>query len=527
MAVVRVEAAGSVVRVEARSTVDGADCPGCGTRSNRVHGSYLRFPADLPSAGRRVVLALRVRRFSCLERSCQRRTFVEQIEGLTRRHGQSTERLRSSLAAIGLALAGRAGERMTGLLGLRGSRSTLLRRVMELPDRPVGAPTAVGVDDFALRKGHVYGTVIIDARTHRVLDLLPERDAATLGPWLAGQPQVEVICRDRASAYAEAADTASPQAKQVADRYHLWHNLTRAVDRTVLDHRSCLHSLPAVEPEPEPQWETPLPDRPDTDDKDEAEEPTGPTGRMADRRSVHHALVHDLLERGMSMREVARHLGWGRNTVRRYAHAARWQDMMKDRSPRSSKLDPFKPYLAGRWEETGGKITGRVLFEEITAQGYRGGRTLLAQWKSQALTTPDSAPPPPPPPSIRQATSWLTRHPAGLTPDEEIQRKTLLAHCPELDTASGLVTSFAEMLTRLEGERLPGWITDAMTSGLPGISTFAIGLNSDYDAVHAGLTTHWNSGPVEGTVNRIKMIKRQMYGRAGFKLLRKRVLLAS
>ncbi|AUY54580.1 transposase [Streptomyces sp. CB01881] len=509
--------------MEARSTANDAECPGCGAWSSRVHGSYLRFPADLPSSGRRVVLALRVRRFACPDRSCPRRTFVEQIEGLTRRHGQSTERLRSSVAAVGLALAGRAGERMVQLLGLRGSRSTLLRRVMELPDQPVGAPTAIGVDDFALRKGHVYGTVIIDAITHRVLDLLPERDAATLGPWLADQPQVEVICRDRASAYAEAADMAAPQAWQVADRYHLWRNLTQAVERTVLDHRSCLHSLPVIESEPEPQWETPVL----ADSGADEDEKPAPSGRMADRRSAHHALVHELLEHGMSMREVARHLGWSRNTVRRYAHAARWQDMMKDRRPQTSKLDPFKPFLARRWEETGGKITGRVLFEEITARGYRGGLTLLAQWKRQALTAPDSVPPPPPPPSVRQVTGWLTRHPAGLTLDEEVQRKAILAHCPELDTAAGLVTSFAEMLTRLEGERLTEWITDAMTSSLPGISTFAVGLNSDYDAVHAGLTTHWNSGPVEGTVNRIKMLKRQMYGRAGFDLLRKRVLLAS
>ncbi|MFF9645566.1 ISL3 family transposase [Kitasatospora aureofaciens] len=526
MAVVRVEPVGSVVRVEARSTVDGANCPGCGAWSSRVHGSYLRFPADLPSVGRRVVLALRVRRFACPDRSCLRRTFVEQIEGLTRRHGQSTERLRSAVAAVGLALVGRAGERMVRLLGLRGSRSTLLRRVMEMPDLPVGAPTAIGVDDFALRKGHVYGTVIIDAVTHRVLDLLPDRDAATLGPWLADHPQVEVICRDRASAYAEAAETAAPQALQIADRYHLWHNLTQAVERTVLNHRSCLHSLPVIEPEPEPQWETPLPTDSDADIEEEAEKPAEPTGRMADRRTAHHALVHELLERGMSMREIARHLGWSRNTVRRYAHAARWQDMTKDRRPQASKLDPFKPYLAQRWEETGGRITIRVLFEEITARGYRGGRTLLAQWKRQALIAPDSAPPPPPPPSIRQVTGWLTRHPAGLTLDEEVQRKVVLAHCPELDTAAGLVTSFAEMLTRLEGERLTEWITEAMTSGLTGISTFATGLNSDYDAVHAGLTTHWNSGPVEGTVNRIKMLKQQMFGRAGFALLRKRVLLA-
>ncbi|MFF3113281.1 ISL3 family transposase [Kitasatospora sp. NPDC057904] len=253
VALVRVEAIGSVVRVEERSTADDANCPDCGVWSSRVHGSCLRFPADLPSAGRRVVPALRVRRFACPDRSCPRRTSVEQIQGLTRRHGQSTERLRSAVTAIGPALAGRAGERLVRLPGLRGSRSTLPRRVMEIPDLPVGAPAAIGADGFALRRGHVHGTVITDAVTHRVLDLLPDRDAATPGPWPADHPQVEVICRDRASAYAEAADTAAPQARQIADRYHLWHNLTQAVERTVLDHRACLHSLPLIEPEPEPQ----------------------------------------------------------------------------------------------------------------------------------------------------------------------------------------------------------------------------------------------------------------------------------
>ncbi|MFI0986367.1 ISL3 family transposase [Streptomyces exfoliatus] len=524
MEVIRVEAGTPVVRVEVQTTADGVCCPGCGAWSERVHGSYLRFPADLPSVGRRVVLALRVRRFVCLDRACPRRTFVEQVEGLTRRHGQSTERLRSAIAGLGLALAGRAGERMAALLGIRGSRSTLLRRVMELPDHPVDTPTAVGVDDFALRRGHVYGTVITDAVTHRVLDLLPDRDAATLVPWLAAHPQVEVICRDRGGAYAEAADTAAPQARQVADRFHLWQNLTRAVERTVMDHRPCLNSLPLVEPEPEPQWEIPLPTDGDTEAADE--EPADPTGRMADRRRAHHTLVHELLEHGMSQRAIARHLGWGRHTVQRYARAKHWQDMVKGQRPRGSKLDPFKPYLAQRWEETGGKITGLALLAEITERGYRGRYTLLAQWKLRALLAPDSAPPPPPPPSVRQVTGWLTRHPAGLTLDEEVQRKAVLAHCPELDTAASLVTSFAEMLTRLEGERLTDWITEAMTSGLPGVSTFAVGLNSDYAAVEAGLTSHWNSGHVEGAVNRIKMLKRQMFGRASFRLLRKRVLLA-
>ncbi|MFB6579447.1 ISL3 family transposase [Streptomyces sp. NPDC056402] len=328
---------GLVVRVEARLATSGAVCPGCGVWSERVHGSYLRYPSDLPSCGRPVVVSLRVRRFTCGQVACPRRTFVEQADGLTRRNGQVTERQRASAAGLGLALAGRAGARMAALLGIRASRSTLLRRVMDLPDPAVGTPEAVGVDDFALRRGHVYGTVITDAATHRVLDLLPDRDAGTLAPWLAEHPQIDVICRDRASAYADAATTAAPQARQVADRYHLWANLVSAVEKTVVDHRQCLHTLPTPLPEAEPQWEAPDPEQP---------APAEPAGKMAKRRRLHHALVHDLLDQGHSERAVARHLGWSRNTVRRYARAARWQNMMKGPPrQRASILDPYKPYL--------------------------------------------------------------------------------------------------------------------------------------------------------------------------------------
>jgi transposase len=509
-----VTAAAGLLLVTARARAPEAACPGCATVSGRVHSRYCRTLADAAVGGRPVAIVLAVRRFFCPAPGCPRKTFAEQVDGLTTRYARKTPLLAAMPGSIAVALAGRAASRLAAGLGVPASRQVLLRLVMATPDPQAASPRVLGVDDFAIRRGQHYGTLLIDIETGAPLDLLMGRDARPLADWLAAHPGVEVICRDRPGSYADGARTGAPDAVQVADRFHLWQNLAKAVEKCADAHRACL-----ADPAPPAALEEQGPALP------EPEREPGPDGKYAERTQRHHALVHGLRAEGRGLREIARHLGWGLHTVQRLDRAATWQELVDGRwqAPRPSKLDPFKPYLDQHADGARGSI--RRLFLEIQALGYDGSYPVVRDYLSR--NSPAREPLPPAPPTVRDVTNWLCRRPDTLTGDEKPRLNTILDRCPELQAASGQVRAFAAMITGLTGENLPQWIDAARTAGLPGIASFAKGLEQDLDAVTNGLTMPWSSGPVEGRVNHIKMIKRQMFGRAGLPLLRKRVLLTA
>jgi transposase len=502
--------------------VPGGDGVLPGVRAGVVAGARQVLVADGAAGGRPVLVSLQVRRFRCRQWSCPRVTFAEQAQGITSRYRRRTVPLRQVLAGFGLELAGRAAARLSGRPGIAVHPSTVLRLVAALPEPLVtAAPEVLGVDDFALRKGQVYGTVLIDIGTGDVADLLPDREAATLETWLKEHPGAAVICRDRAGAYAEGARNGAPDAIQVAGRWHLWHNLAEYACKTVARHRSCLQ-------EPSPGEGSPPGNGERAEEQPDSGSPAGTgaaEGRLAARTRERHAAVRELLQAGESQHAISRILSLSRPTVRRFAHAASPDELMDGARGKGSKLDPFKPYLHQRWNE--GVTDAAVLHAELRQRGFAGSvrtvRRHLAPFRG-AAAAPD---PVPAVPKARQITRWLLTRPGHLKPGERTRLDAIRASCPHIDVLAGRISSFAEMMTARTGDRdLEARLTAVEADdGQPELRSLATGIRHDQQAVTNGLTLPYSSGKVEGTVNKIKMLKRQMYGRAGFSLLRTRVIL--
>jgi transposase len=519
----RIECTGAAVEIGARSRPAGAACPACAAWSSRVHSRYERRLADSAIGGRPVVIRLRVRRFLCRNPACEAVTFAEQADGLTGRYLRRSLPLLGLLAQIGLALAGRAGSRLAAVLGAPVHRTTLLRLVAALPEPAVSAaPEILGVDDFALRRGQVYGTVLVDVATGQAIDLLADRDAATLAAWLTAHPGARVICRDRAGNYAEGARDGAPEAIQVADRWHLWHNLAGYAEKTVTAHRACLKDPDPQPPEGGvPAGETPAaaPAEPDG-----LRDVCGRERPLIKRTRDRHAAIHELLAAGHSQAAISRALGLDRATVRRFARAPDVAELLVKATSRDSELDPFKPWIRQRWNE--GLTDARQLHAELKARGFTGSDQAIRRYVRPFRAMPAAPPPAPAVPKTRQITRWLLTRPDHLSADEQAKLDSLRARCPHLDALAGHVTSFAEIMTRRSGDRdLERWLTRVETDDQPHLHSFAAGIRRDQHAVTNGLTLPYSSGIVEGNVTRIKMLKRQMYGRATFSLLRKRVIL--
>ncbi len=515
-----------------RPAAEQAACPGCGTLSGRVHGGYPRRLHDVPAGGRDVMVWLSARRFRCPAPDCPKVTFTEQVPGLARRFSRRTPALEQALSAVAAVLCGRAGARLAAALGIvPPGRQTMIRLVMAIPeDELAAAPQVLGVDDFALRKGHVYGTVLIDVQTGQVIDLLPDREAGTLREWLQAHPGAAVICRDRAGAYADGA-AAAPDAVQVADRWHLLHNLCQKTYEAAAAHRASCLGADERQPGEQQQHREETGQRQEPgqqqqqqeEEEEEEEEPARKPG-LPERTRQRHAQVRQLLAAGHGKAAIARILGLSAPTITRYARAASPGELTP--AARESALDPHKPYLIARWNA--GARDARALHAEIKNRGYTGSDQQVRRFVRPFRDLPGPVPEPPPAiPSARKITAWLMTSPGNLAADDAAALAAVTTACPHLAELSALIRAFHDMAAGLTGrEHLDAWLAAAQASSLDQLRSFARGIRKDHAAVLNGLTLPYSSGKVEGTVNKIKMIKRRTYGRASFGLLRKLVLLA-
>jgi transposase len=238
------------------TTGDEAPCPLCHHPSHVVHSSYQRTLADLPWNGIAVRLHLTTRCFFCRVADCPRRIFTERLPEIAAPYARRTLRLTQVLEVIGFAVGGEAGARILRHLAVQLSPDAVLDLIRAAAQEEHDVPRVLGVDDWALRRGHRYGTVLVDLERHRVIDLLPDRTTDSLVNWLAQHGTPEIISRDRGSGYAEAARRGAPDAIQVADRFHLLQGLTDALEKVFLHHRSALKAAvvedsPPVEQEEE------------------------------------------------------------------------------------------------------------------------------------------------------------------------------------------------------------------------------------------------------------------------------------
>ncbi|MFB6506695.1 MULTISPECIES: transposase [unclassified Streptomyces] len=377
----------------------------------------------------------------------------------------------------------------------------------------------LGVDEFAVRRGRTCATILIDMSTHRPVDVLADRAANTFASWLRNYPDVRIICRDRAGSFRDGAQAGAPQARQAADAWHLLHNLTEAVERVVGRHRTDLRERLGSH-----------------DGRSKDDQPQEVSGRaeldvhgrprpLASRTRERHQQIHERIERGDGLRAIARDLHLSRATVNRFARAAEVDELLVAAINRPTLIDDYRLHLHHRWME--GCTNASALTSEIQRLGYRGDvntvRRHLKPYRSGAI--PATAPSPHL--TVRRVTDWIVRRPEHLTDVERKGLKELCERNPALETPAEYARRLALMVRdrRSEHLALDVWIADVRLDGQRELRTLANGMRRDHAAIQAALTTTYTSGAVEGNVTRIKLLKRQMYGRANFDLLRRRILL--
>ena len=516
--------------ISVQSTEPSAACTKCGAVSKRVHSSYLRQVQDTPIGLFMVWLQLKVRRFRCDNPKCEGKTFAEQFPDLVGRRRRRTARLLVQLSQICLALGGAAGARLADKLAMRVSGSTLLRLLHKMEVPVTEEPRIIALDDWAFRKGRNYGTIIVDHESGRPIDLLPGRDSETVQEWLEKHPTIEVVTRDRSGEYRAAINEALPEAVQVADRWHLLKNLVKAIRRYFSRHRKSVRQL-VIEAVETGEFD---PAELNVTEKHRRYAP-GPSreslheARQAEREALFAAVKARHAE-GVYTTDIADEFDISRQTVSKWVNSETLPPDGRGRFKRKCLIDDYVPYLRQRIAE--GCTNKSQLWREIKEQGFTGSRTIVGKWvrenyntdgetmeelsaKKVEVTVPSS-----------RELAWLIARHADELEEDEKQLLAVLMRDAEIAELKQAAHEFMHMVRNGLDEEWASWLKNSCASAINELKNFAEGLQKDGAAVYEAIRQSWSNGPAEGHVNRLKFLKRQMYGRASFELLRLRVLLA-
>lgn len=514
------------ITIKLRTSQIKAVCPRCNAESVHIHSRYIRIVKDLPCLGLEVKLSIKAKRYFCLNLGCNQQIFCERLKTVVKERGRFSIKLNQMMSFIALANGGELGAKLAARFNIKVSPNTLLNRIRAFNSPSTNLVRVLGVDDWAIRKGQRYGTILVDLESHRPIELLADRNSETLAKWLKDHPEVEIISRDRAGAYIDGANKGAPQAKQVADRFHLLKNLTETTER-FLKARNNYIKLAVEEiskQSNQPQANEPIIDIAQTSSLEVKafEQP------KQDLKYEKYLEVKALYEKGASIRTIAKHFGMHRRTVRLWVNAQTYPERSKP-ADRSSMVDKYAKYLEKRWKE--GCHNAAQLWRELKTQGFNGSQSNVRKYltdyredKPEHIKELANSKPKPEIPSTRQ-TAWLLGQKAkDIKAGQQAFIDKLCEVSSEIKVVYNLAQSFSTMVRERNLSALEQFLTDATNSKIKEFVNFAEGLRKEQASIEAALTLSWSNGQVEGQVNRLKLLKRQMFGRAKLDLLNQRVI---
>lgn len=497
--------------ISARIIPHPAPCPDCKCLSDRIHSYYTRIPHDLACCIYRVRLNLTVRRMRCMNKACARKTFADRMPEFLPFHAQRTLRQVELLQCLEFELNGEAGSRICKHNKTCASGDTLIRiaRLRSLPD--IGTPRIIGIDDWAKRKGIDYGSIIVDLEKHCAIAVLPERSAECVKNWLKEHPSIQIVCRDRFPDYIEGIKQGAPSAIQITDRWHLLRNLSDTILRMCNGLGRELQeaaNLLAME-------EGSIDLKVNIVSSDENLTTVSPQAKLLQD-------VKELARQGYSNRQIAKMLPIHRQTVARYKVADRVP--VKGGQKKEHIAKPFEHFLLQRWQE--GCHSPKQLFLEMKAKGFEGSMSSSYRYLLHLGMRSGQDQPKLQPRRLKAAqAAWVLTAPEEKLDDYQRRyRETLFDLSPTIAEAANLALDFIQMIKEQKADQLSAWINKAQNCAVTNLRSFATGLLGDFNAVFSALLFDWSNGQLEGQVNRLKTIKRMMYGRAKFDLLQKRVL---